>query len=191
VLYPEHGPHPAHDHISVPPPDIQAEEGLDEKERVRRAEERLLPSQPPIDVPGASSSSAVVHPSMPPAESEDLYGAEDATPPALSNGFHPSSYVVSADATLAPSAPALEDLTPTNTQTLDDKQELERRRLLAEASSPSGPPADEDDNAGEGSSSQQFEPSAPILPNDDYDGQYSHHGFSGSSRHETLPKYER
>jgi arrestin-related trafficking adapter 9 len=190
VLYPEQGPPPAHNHVTVPPPDIQAEEGLSEKERVRRAEERLLPSQPPIAVPGASSSNALVLPSIPPAEL-DLYGAEDATPPALSNGFHPYSSAISADATLAPSAPALEDLTPTNTQTLDDKQELERRRLLAEASAPSGPPADEEDNAGEGSSSQHFEPSAPILTDDDYGEQYTQQGFLGLSHRETLPKYER
>lgn len=191
VLYPEQGPPPAHDHVSVPPPDIQAEEGLGEKERIRRAEERLLPSQPPIDVPSTSSSSAVVLPLMPPAEPEDLYGAEDATPPALSNGFYPPRPAISADTALAPSAPALEDLTPTNTQTLDDKQELERRRLLTEASAPSGPPADEEDNVGNGSSSQHFEPSAPILPDEDYDGQYSQHGFSVPSRREILPKYER
>lgn len=192
VLYPDQGPPPAHDHISVPPPDIQAEEGLDEKQRVRRAEERLLPSQPPIDVPGAPSSSAVADSSMSPVAPEDLYGAEDATPPALPNGFHTSSHAIPGDTTLAPSAPTLEDLTPTNTQTLDDKQELERRRLLAEASAPSGPPADEDDNAGEGSSTQHFEPSAPILPEDDnYYGQYSQHGFPGPSHREILPKYER
>jgi len=194
VLYPEQGPPPpAHDHTSVPPPEIQAENGLDEKERARRAEARLLPSQPPIDVPGASSMSAAVRPSVSPTDAEeDLYGAEDATPPAFSNGFHASSHSILADSTLAPSAPTLEDLTPTNTQSRDDKQELERRRLLTEASSPSGPPADGEDDAGEGSSSQHFEPSAPILPDDDdYDGQYSQHGFAGSSRRETLPKYER
>jgi hypothetical protein len=193
VLYPDQGPPPARDHISVPHPELQAEEGLDEKERARRAEARLLPSQPPIDVPGASSSSAAVRPSVPPNESaEDLYGAGDATPPAFSNGFYASDQAITADTTLAPSAPTLEDLTPTNTQTLDDKQELERRRLLAEASSPTGPPADGEDNAGEGSSSQRFEPSAPILPDDDdYNGQYSQHGFSSPSLHETLPKYER
>jgi hypothetical protein len=127
---------------------------------------------------------------MPPAEPEDLYGAEDATPPALSNGFHPSSHAIS-DAALTPSAPALEDLTPTNTQTFDDKQELERQRLLTEASAPSGPPADEEGNVGSGSSSQHFGPSAPILPDEDYDGQYSQHGFSVPSRREILPKYER
>jgi hypothetical protein len=191
-LYAEQGPPPALNQVSVPPPDIQAEAGLDEKERVRRAEERLLPSQPPIDVPLASSSSAAVLPSMPPAEpEEDLYGAEDATPPAFLNGFHSSNHATSADATLNPSAPTLEDLTPTNTQTTEDKQELERRRLLVEASSPSGPPADEDRNAGEGSSSQHFEPSAPILTEDDYGVQYSQHAFLDASCRETLPKYER
>jgi hypothetical protein len=192
-LYPEQGPPPSHAQILVPPPDIQAEEGLDEKEQLRRAEERLLPSQPPVEISGASSSSAAVDPSAPPAEpEEDLYGAEDATPPAASNVFHLSRRNISAEIPLAPSAPALEDLTPTVSQTTEDKQELERRRLLSEASAPSGPPVDED-NAGEANSTTNFEPSAPILSEyDEYGGQYHHQALPGTSIHrETLPKYER
>ena len=189
-LYREQGPPPALDHVSIPPPDIQAEAGLNEKERVRRAEERLLPSQPPIDISGASSSNTAVHPSTPPAEQEeDLYGAEDATPPAFLNGFHSSNHAISADTNLTPSAPTLEDLTPTNTQTIEDKQELERRRLLAEASAPSAPLPDDEDNAGQGSSSQHFEPSAPVFSEEENED--GHFGFSGPSRRELLPKYER
>jgi len=190
---PEQGPPPAHSHISIPPPDIQAEEGLGEKERVRRAEERLLPSQPPTDILGAPSSSAVVHPSAPPTEPvEDLYGAEDADHSTVSNVFHSSGHTVSAETPFAPSAPVLEDLTPTATQVTEDKQELERRRLLAEASAPSGPPDDEEDNAGESSSAPHFEPSAPILSDEDeFESQYSHHDFPASLHRDTLPKYER
>jgi hypothetical protein len=192
-VYSEQGPPSSHAQISVPLPDIQAEEGLSEKERLRRAEERLLPSQPPIDNSGASSSDVAANPSVPPAErEEDLYNAEDATPPAASNFFQLSSQTISPENTVAPSAPALEDLTPTASQSTEDKQELERRRLLAEASAPSGPPADED-NAGEASSTPHFEPSVPILSEDDeYGGQYPHHNFPGTSPlRETLPKYER
>lgn len=191
-LYPDYGPPPAVDHVSVAPPDIQAEESLDEKERIRRAEERLLPSRPPVDI-GTSSSIAAMHPAEPRTEpEEDLYGAEDVTPSAFSNGFLQSSHTISDGDTLTPSAPTVEELTPTNTQATEDKQELERRRLLSEASSPSGPPADEEENAGVGSSSQAFEPSAPMLSeDDDYSGYYPQDGFSGLSHPETLPKYER
>jgi hypothetical protein len=77
---------------------------------------------------------------------------------------------------------------------MEDKQELERRRLLAEASAPSGSPVDdEEDNGGESSSAPNVEPSAPIISgNDEYGGQYSHHDLPGpSSRNEALPRYER
>merc|ERR1712098_1041157 len=82
--YQDHYQPPNHAQIHVPPPEVQAEEGLSEKERLRRAEERLLPSQPPIDENAPSSSRTVVPPiapSVPPDDAEeDLYGPDDATP---------------------------------------------------------------------------------------------------------------
>ncbi|PVH88201.1 hypothetical protein DL98DRAFT_358231, partial [Cadophora sp. DSE1049] len=75
--YQDHYQPPNHAQIHVPPPEIQADEGLSEKERLRRAEERLLPSQPPVDENAPSSSRTVVPPiapSVPPDElEEDLY----------------------------------------------------------------------------------------------------------------------
>ncbi|RAL63135.1 hypothetical protein DID88_004217 [Monilinia fructigena] len=59
--------------------------------------------------------------------------------------------------TSGPSAPSLSDLTPYPSNVTDDKQELERQRLLAEASAPSEFPEVEE----EGESSQQGAASAP------------------------------
>jgi hypothetical protein len=199
--YSEDYPPPAHSQIHVPPPEVQGEERLGEKERARLAEERLLPSQPPQDLQGPSSSRTVIPPSAPSALSdehdEDLYNAEDAhpqvsldTPDLLRRPSSPSEHPS------GPSAPTLEDLSTNHgVQTMDDKQELERQRMLTEASAPSDFPANEDDNGGERSSGGQHElsaPSAPVLDDDEYTGQYSHHNLRGSTNHhEDLPKYEK
>lgn len=181
-------PPPAHAQIPVPLPEIQSEEYLSEKERARLAEERLLPSQPPIDAPGPSSATDPAGPSAPAIE-EDIYGADDQTPQSTLRAEG------SIHTAIGPSAPALEDLHPSAAlQPTEDKQELERRRLLAEASAPSGLGTEEEDNAGEGGSGAPLEePSAPVLSEEDeYEGQYSHHSFPGSSSQgEMLPKYER
>ncbi|TVY83453.1 pH-response regulator protein [Lachnellula suecica] len=194
--------HPEHAQIPVPLPDVHEDEGLSEKDRIRRAEQRLLPSQPPQDNEGPSSSRTVAAPSAPTAPSihpteahDDIYDAESETPQAIPSHLHFPVNMASSDSHAAlPSAPALENLAPNaGLHTADDKQELERQRLMNEASAPSEFVADEDENAGEGSSRPQPGPSAPSLPEEDgYGGQYSHHSMAGPSRHsEILPKYER
>lgn len=93
-------------HSTVIIPQPETEEDLDEKGRLRRAEERLLPSAPPQD--DESSSSTVPIPSAPIAiDEEDFvrrYGRDRPAP--------------------AYDGPQ------------DDKLELERQRLLARASAP-------------------------------------------------------
>jgi hypothetical protein len=174
-------PPPAHAEIPVPPPEVPDEEGLSEKERIRRAEERLLPSQPAQGREGQSSSAVTpaAGPSAPPDEheqEEDLYSSEDVTPRATST---PGGSQRSSDPPPVPSAPTLEDLA--SGAHSDDKQELERQRMLAEASAP--PDFDEaEEDAGEGGAGEH-EPSAPALTEDGYGGPSSHH--------ESLPKYER
>jgi hypothetical protein len=177
---------------------MQAEEGLNEKERVRRAEERLLPSQPPAESNLPSSSRTIMPsaPSAPPDDpEEDLYSYEDVTPQANSLEMRSLNNETSPRTPPGSSASAYEDLHPlAKSQPTEDKQELERRRLLAEASSPSQPPVDdEDDDGGESSSAPSLEPSAPtISENDEYRGQYSHADLpTPPPRHEALPKYER
>ncbi|KAG0650619.1 pH-response regulator palF RIM8 [Hyphodiscus hymeniophilus] len=181
--------------MPVPPPEVH-DEGLTEKERARLAEERLLPSQPPEDTQDPSSSSTAVPPlapSAPPNEREDdLYTTGDATPHAVPEHFQSLNEAAYAEPH-APSAPAFEDLAPGATlNPAEDKQELERQRLLAETSAPSELIHDEDGNAGEGSSGTQQEPSAPILGEEDYGGHHAHPSMAGpSSMGETLPRYER
>jgi hypothetical protein len=197
-IYPEYQPPPAHAQIPVLPPEISDGLGLTEKERVRRAEERLLPSRPHIITGGpSSSSSGIAGPSAPSipygAPEEDLYSTEDATPQDANSGLHALNKG-SSERTLGPTAPALEDLNPSaEFQPTEDKQELVRRRLMAEASAPTEFPNDEDDNAGEGSSGLQLQPSAPPLGDyEDFERQYPHFNLpSPSSRRDTLPRYER
>ncbi|KAG4031581.1 hypothetical protein MFRU_009g03420 [Monilinia fructicola] len=198
-------PPPSHSQIYVPPPEIDGQAGLSEKERIRRAEQRLLPSQPPDFQESSSSSSSAaargnVGPSAPPNPAdEDLYTADGLPPPPRSQPADPSGSHLTESPPLGPSAPSLSDLTPHPSNVTDDKQELERQRLLAEASAPLEFPEVEE----EGESSQQgaasaphdLEPSAPIFhEEDEYGRGYDAHGdFAGSrAGPESLPpRYER
>ena len=178
----------------IPPPDLPDESGLSEKERVRRAEQRLLPSQPEGPSPMAGPSA--------PADDEDGAGPSTAAAPSAPPPGPPEED--------GPSAPTLEDLAagasaPPDASSADDKQELERRRLLAEASAPPEFPGDYE--AGVGSSSSgagpsappaDDGPSAPVLDEEDYGPQYSYDEAAGPSNsqgpsvpQEPLPAYER
>jgi len=194
----------------VPPPDVPDDSTLTEKDRIKRAEERLLPSQPP--------TASVAGPSNPVVPTvENIYDADDHLPPPPMQGLLPPAEITSQLGT--PSAPTLEDLTASNAAYLptEDKQELERRRLLAEASAPPEFPEDYD-SGGVGSSSSAaagpsapppnatvaFEPSAPVLveEEDSYGPNFSYASVAGPSTssqglaagsrvQEPLPKYER
>lgn len=192
--------------IYVPPPQVPEEAELTEKERIRQAEQRLLPSQPDQSVAGPS------RPSAPPTlDSGNIYSADDDEPlagpsTAASPASDPAGFEHNDQP--APSAPTLDDLAVTST--IDDKQELERQRLLAEASAPpnfptdyeaAGPSTPSPTAPGEAASPgapASFEPSAPALAEeeDHYGPQYAYQdpGPSSSGHHvlgEELPKYER
>lgn len=183
----------------IPPPELQDESGLSEKERVRRAEQRLLPSQPEAPTLSAGPSHAI-----------DANGAQPSAhavptaPPPPPPPIH--------DEAFAPSAPTLENLVAGSSvphaDSTDDKQELERRRLLGEASAP--PEFPEDYDAGVGGSAgpsapppagldqDTAEPSAPILTDEDeYGPQFAYDDTAGLSREtatappEPLPAYQR
>lgn len=168
----------------IPPPDLANEAGISEKERIRRAEQRLLPSQPdaPAPAPVHGSSRAIDN-----------------------DGAGPSS--------AAPSAPTLDDLAASSLVpgTNDDKQELERQRLLAEASAPPESP-DDYDAAAAGPSAPPptlrplppttdeigTEPSAPILTEEDeYGHQFAYVDAAAIASppaivpSEALPAYQR
>lgn len=190
----------------VPPPNLPDENGLSEKERIRRAEQRLLPSQPDAPVSAAGPSR------VPEA---DATSTPTLAAPPIPTGPAPPPPPSNHNEVPGPSAPSLDDLaagssTPGNTT--DDKQELERQRLLAEVSAP--PEFPEDYDAGVGSSAaasagpsapgatvpeHDAAPSAPILTEEDeYGPQYSYNDAAGLSRHaaavapsEQLPAYQR
>lgn len=200
----------------IPPPDLPDENSLTEKERIRRAEQRLLPSQPLIAAASSSFSVPIPSPSASnhPMDSsillngDNIYDAEDDVPtpaatPATAPPFEHSlapEYTPTPTEDL-PSAPTLEELDqpppisrgPSHhpLKATEDKQELERRRLLAEASTPPEFPEDyipdgsggpvtlagpSSAGAGPGSSAPPssvpaaaFEPSAPVFFEDDED----------------------
>ncbi|KJZ73527.1 hypothetical protein HIM_07083 [Hirsutella minnesotensis 3608] len=164
----------------MPSPQVVHPGSMTEKERIRDAETRLLPSRPPAAGPSGTGD-------------DDIYDAED-TP-----RLPPLSPSAPFDESLGngPSAPTEEQLTAG--RPVDDKQELERVRLMNEASAPPEFPRDLD-GVGEGSSRQQRhddEPSAPVLDVEDND-----HGdaieqagpsanMGGREHVEQLPAYER
>ncbi|KYK55599.1 pH response protein PalF [Drechmeria coniospora] len=159
----------------VPPPSVPDQRSMTEKDRVRQAELRLLPSQPP-----AASAPSAAHD-----------GGDDGRRRSLLEPGAP------ADEAPAPSAPTLEDLAAG--QPVEDKQELERQRLMNEASAPPEFP-DDVERRGEPSSSTSAahdEPSAPVLGERDVDGHDYGDVGNGSSRGgtgpivEQLPAYER
>ena len=188
----------------------EPEEGLDEKQQIRRAEERLLPSAPPLETAGSSLMTLRDIPSAPSPSA--LY---------LDN---PQLYEPSAPAYSGPSPPSIETIVSSSPNastagingvdsTIEpvrlgaptiDKEECERRRLLEAASSPS----DYVDEEGIDESSRELQdharqmhppPSAPFL---DEDGE-SEPSYSGgilgesSSRgnfnadRESLPRYQK
>lgn len=179
----------------VPAPDLPNDNDLSEKERVRLQEQRLLPSQPPQNPPEAGPSAA--GPSAPEASGsapsapsapveENIYDSEDT----------PSAPPPDAAIEPGPSAPTLDDVEAPRPQNGADKLELERQRLLNEASAP---PEFPDDARASGSGTRGGadqdgeEPSAPAFADEEeYGAHYAYGGEArGGSSSEPLPRYER
>lgn len=168
------------DHMVVPPP-TQPEEPADEKTRLRQMEEMLLPSQPPGEAVAGPSSVHVHSPTAPDLpEEDDLYDSGAS----FSGHTAPPPASLSVD-TITPGPSSSNQngsVVPTGASCppTEDKQELERQRLMMEASAPSTAADD-----GQPGSSNEAAPSAPILDDDDNilntDG-----GLS-----ESLPRYRR
>lgn len=182
--------------IYVPPPNIPPEDTLTDKERARRAEERLLPSQPTLQPIERGSG-----PSQPSGPSHMPHLTASSSSPV---SLGPQSVVVP-EVYERPSAPTFRELETTSPRHhIDDKQELERQRLIAEASAPpevpddydGGEPATAAPNWTGPSPSWSQEPSAPILDEDGnaeigdrYQDTMASSNMAGGS--EPLPKYER
>ncbi|KAJ3563134.1 hypothetical protein NPX13_g8306 [Xylaria arbuscula] len=179
--------------VYVPPPEIPDENTLTDKERARRAEQRLLPSQPPLQPPETAAGPSQ-QPSAPP--NQTVY------PEAHNNSFNMGAVGPGLDPLITeiaeePSAPTLGDIgagpfsasasTPRNGGgPTDDKQELERQRLLAEASAPPEIPEDYDGGGGGGTPgpSSSSPPSASAPP-----AVHDHHNHITSSRAALPPSW--
>jgi hypothetical protein len=212
--YSQHGDMTAAIHNPAPPnvlpvPPTEDESQLSEKERIRRQEQRLLPSQPPGMADDDTSHSATA-PHLPDELSNGGVGSSSAasgsmylTPPAYGEGrssangvrfeIAPPSQTSHVEAEILPPTSS----TPTpgiETPVTDDKRELERRRLRQQASAP---PLDESNEAGPSSAGHAATaPTAPTLTDDEL---YGDGGVGGSrsgtdhpaDSHSQLPRYER
>ncbi|KAL5359029.1 hypothetical protein BJX96DRAFT_164157 [Aspergillus floccosus] len=156
----------------------QLEEPADEKARLRQAEQTLLPSQPPDEaVAGPSSETAV--PTAPVLPEDDHLQDYQHVPSPTQNGISPAVMSAESVQTVVPgTSPAM--LGESTTASVDDKQELERQRLMMEASAP-------DEMDGGGHSESSAGPSAPVFHDDD------DHQLVGGTAHgdEALPRYQR
>ncbi len=197
-----------------PPPEITPEEEMTEKDRVRLAEQRLLPSAPPPDdAASPAPRDDDQGPSAPP--DPDKYGVSaysdhphqqneagpSTRPPPPShrstqqsarrahNVIPPSSPSSSS----APSVPPTSSPLPPT----DDKAELARRRLQAEASSPADLPHDGGDDAPSAPPLEHVSttPPAPHVEEEDLyadDSRQPRHLFPSPGEHrEELPEYQR
>lgn len=136
----------------IPMPHVPDDSQLSEKERARRAEERLLPSQPPDTEQQAGEGAHA--PTAPYLPGEDVPGLHGAPTPAYESLHHSqlvpgSSAFQTSHSDMSASAPAPEYFPaagPSNhapiSMPVDDKQEMQRRQLEAEASAP---PMDDED----------------------------------------------
>lgn len=186
---------------NIPAPII--EEYSDEKSRVRRAEERLLPSAPTAYNEVVSSGPQVQQPSAPQAfEDEDysqIHGFSTLTP-IMSNGAMESPLETAACNTISEvdyASRQTNGVPAPSVGTNNDKQELERRRLEMAASSPDyfteDRPFEQDIQ-----SRRSVDPTAPIL---NENGHYQHHvPYEASSAlgsypprlgDENLPLYQK
>ncbi|KAI9693671.1 MAG: ph-response sensor protein [Bathelium mastoideum] len=211
-----------HEHQDTNLQDLEAsrmaehEMQLPEKERLRRAEERLLPSQPPEDVdPGPFGGSASRDaPSAPPLTDGLLHwNHEHTTGPAnsrshaqfITNAGDPTSDALATDvpsvrevvprySPFPRSGPSRNEQLPSQSLDLDnsralatdDKQELERRRLQIDASSPDGvDPESHGSQAADTATVHRMpfddRPTAPVLED---------HNEERAGPSEGLPRYE-
>lgn len=147
--------------IAIPP----QETPVSEKDRLRQAEALLLPSQPPEEGDSYNTDDATA-PSAP--HEADLYGYDGPSLPQAGPSRIPTRSFDTVVPTEGPShdPPAFENGTGAD-RSQDDKQDLERQRLLAQASAP----MEEEER---GDSRHEFAPTAPVL--EEWD-EYNAHTF--------------
>ncbi|PFH59795.1 hypothetical protein XA68_11874 [Ophiocordyceps unilateralis] len=182
----------------IPAPQVVDQSNMTEKERIRQAETRLLPSQPPAA--GSSVSAAQANGD---GDDDDIYDAEDTPRRRELSPSAPRNDVDTDEDDVGPSAPSEELLGQGHHA--DDKLERERIRLMGEASAPPEFPDDMDrggsaPGAAPRDQGLNAEPSAPMLDDEDEDDYRGYgaavagpSGTGNSGRHhpEQLPAYER
>ncbi|EGP86204.1 uncharacterized protein MYCGRDRAFT_73804 [Zymoseptoria tritici IPO323] len=178
----------------IPIPEIEDDSQLPEKERLRRAEARLLPSMPPgADQPGSTPAHMPPSPSYEPHNiplpRTPLYESQDAPTP---------SYEPPNASTPSYGFPSTPTPIPSRHGPTDDKKELQRRQLELEASAP--PQDDDASESGPAPRDHDAAPTAPVLS----ETEEAMLGLGNSSREEgqaqagaaqardlDLPRYER
>jgi hypothetical protein len=203
----------------IPMPRVPDESQLSDKERARRAEERLLPSQPPdMDQQAGEGAHAATAPYLPGEDVPGLYGAPT---PAYESPHHsvsvpPGSTFQTPRSDVSASSPAPEYFPaagPSNhvpvPTPVDDKQEMRRRELEAAASAP---PMDDEDlyadpdipSSGTATARQTSAPSASFVPGQrslspdevgdativPSESSVNHDSHADAIEESTLPRYE-
>jgi hypothetical protein len=164
------------------PPPLENEEALPEKERLRRAEARLMPSQPPAMPSTSAGLDQATAPALPPDDSYQEPGAvagSSAQYTALP--LHTSDRVPTTQTVYNAVNGDDDHLPPT-----DDKQELRRRQLQLSASEPPllSSATREVNNIESG-------PSAPSIIDNDMNEYVLRGDETGTGASEHLPQYQR
>lgn len=160
----------------------EEEEPVDEKARLRRHEETLLPSQPPEEDEAGPSNSEIAVPTAPVLPDDHHLQDYEHLPCPVTNGVPHSVRSAESLQTVVVANGHASAAGPSNPPAAaDDKQELERQRLMEQTSAPSAPPADTNGEPSE-------DASVPTAPNFDEDDQ-----LVGGTAHadESLPRYQR
>ena len=180
---------------TVTPP--QLAEPLNEKSRLKLAEERLLPSSPPLNDESTPAAPSLNTPTAP--TTLELQANFRSHTVGLSSA--PSQSLAESLSTRDHEAGrSLEDALLANEQ--DDKQELERARLLMEASAPEDSSSQDESQSNPACHSDRLSPSAPVLNRyEEYEGNHLWGSTanplpSSGSRNlhgatENLPRYRR
>ena len=190
----------------VPIPEAPEESQLTEKERIRLAETRLLPSQPPgmndeHDDSTAGASAPFISEETPNGMGSNALALEPTStlPEYRQVASHSEAQTPHADA-IERQGGSPADLPPDQASTAessslrraasnsDDKQELNRQHLQAEASAP---PTDEQDESEPPSMVTHSQPSAPTLSDVSDLAQDLHDSHLEAEASPALPRYER
>ncbi|RMZ90867.1 hypothetical protein DV736_g1909, partial [Chaetothyriales sp. CBS 134916] len=183
-----HDYYPSHYPLSDPIPPPQPNEDIDEKTRLRLHEELLEPSQPPTESESSCDPAAALAPSAPgieEIETRDLGQPPDGIAPPTPGPPASLTSARSADTIRPSSSSPLPPAPEGELAATEDKQELEMRRLMVQASSP---PAHDDDQRHSGQRpAPPVAPSAPALT----EGEDLYGAPPGDRRGSILPLYSK